>query len=364
MKEALLALEDGTVVEGRGLGAEGYSQGELVFTTCCTGYVESMTDPSYKGQNLLFSYPLIGNYGINFEEMQSDKVQPEGIVVREACDHPSHRKSGQRLEDFLFRFNTRGIANVDTRSLTRKIAEEGTMRSAIEVGECNSTRALDLARNQPEITKRDLVSLVSTPEPYEIMGSGPTVAVVDTGVKSEIINSLTELGMHLFVFPHFTPPKNISLVGPQALFLTNGPGDPLKATPAIETVNYFLGRLPIFGICFGAQLVSLACGAKTYKLKFGHRGSNQPVKKVDAEMVRITSQNHGFAVDEESLDGTGLKVSQINPNDGTVEGVVDKDRRIEAVQYHPEAAPGPRDTKESFFSEVKGLIGDNDAQAR
>lgn len=354
--QAILALEDGTILKGKGLGCPGISTGELVFTTSYTGYVEALSDPSYNGQVLMFAYPLIGNYGACEENMQSDSIKAEGVVVREACRNPSHRNSTKTIDEFLKENGTRGISDIDTRMLTIKIREKGTVKSALLVGKKGVAEAIKLAKEQPHITELDLVSEVTCRKIYKISGPGPKVAVLDTGVKRNILNNLIKQGLELVVFPATTSPEEIEEYRPQAIFLTNGPGDPLQAESAIKVVQNFVAKIPIFGICFGTQLIALALGGKTYKLKFGHRGANQPVKDVDAGKVYITSQNHGFAVEEDSLKRSGLKVTQINANDGTVEAIEHSHYNIFAVQYHPEANPGPKDTEEMFFDKVKKRI--------
>ncbi len=350
MTKAQLALEDGTVVTGEGLGTPGISAGELVFTTTFTGYEESLTDPSYRGQNLMFTYPLIGNYGFSGLSAQSDSVQAEGVVVKEACPSPSHRHAQSSLTNYLLENGSRGISKVDTRALTVKIREKGTVKSAIAVGDYSGGEVLDAAVSQPPITEKDLISEVSVDEPEVLAGSGPRMAVVDTGAKREILKNLLERGFHLTVYPYDTPAEEIEATDTDALFLVNGPGDPKRAKNPIEVVRKLAGELPIFGICFGAQIIALAMGGNTYKLKFGHRGANQPVRDGSSGVVEITAQNHGFAIDEDSLTGTPLVVTEKNAIDGTVEAV--KGENIYAVQYHPEGAPGPKDREDQFFNTV------------
>ncbi|MFW6049314.1 MAG: glutamine-hydrolyzing carbamoyl-phosphate synthase small subunit [Candidatus Bipolaricaulota bacterium] len=352
MTQAQLALEDGTVVTGEGLGVPGISAGELVFTTTFTGYEESLTDPSYRGQNLMFTYPLIGNYGFSGLSAQSDSVQAEGVVVKEACGSPSHRHSKSSIHDYLLDNGSRGISGVDTRCLTVKIREKGAVKSAIAVGDYERKEVLAAARNQPSITETDLISEVSVEEPVEIGGSGPRMAVVDTGAKKNILKDLLQRNFHLTVYPHDTPAEEIAEKNPDALFLVNGPGDPKRAKNPIEVVRKFFGEIPIFGICFGAQIIALALGGDTYKLKFGHRGANQPVLDESSGIVEITAQNHGFAIDGDSLTGAPLVVTEKNATDGTVEAVESKSGDVFAVQYHPEGAPGPKDREDWFFDKV------------
>lgn len=355
--KAVLGLEDGTVLKGKGIGKEGSTQGELVFATPYTGYEEALTDPSYKGQILMFTYPLIGNYGVSHKVMQSEDIKAEGLVVREACTRPSHRESEETLNEFLLEFDVLGIAEVDTRMLTIKTREHGTMKSAIIVGEDDGEKAVELARDQPHITERDLIPKVSCKDSYEIGGDGPRVVVIDTGVKRNILRSLNDREADLVVMPFDSTPSEIRRQNPDLLFMANGPGDPSRAEAAIHAVRTFAGEIPVYGICLGHQIISRAFGGKTYKLKFGHRGSNQPVKDFESGVVHITTQNHGFAVEPRSVQSTGLEIIQINANDGTVEAVRHETHDVSSVQYHPEAYPGPRDTRSMFFDSVVEAAG-------
>ncbi|KXB01398.1 carbamoyl phosphate synthase small subunit [candidate division MSBL1 archaeon SCGC-AAA261F19] len=357
--KAVLGLEDGTTLKGKGIGAEGATQGELVFATPFTGYEEALTDPSYKGQILMFTYPLIGNYGISHEVMQSDDIKAEGLAVRSACSNPSHKKSEESLEEFLLEHDVSGIEGIDTRMLTIKIRKHGTMKSALLVGEENEEKAVELAKTQPDITERDLIPKVSCEKGYRIGGKGPRIVVIDTGVKRNILKSLEERGADLLVLPHDSTPSEIRKHDPDALFVGNGPGDPSRADGPIRAVKNFFGEIPIFGICLGHQIISRALGGDTYKLKFGHRGANQPVRDIESGKIYITSQNHGFATDPDSLDGTDLKIMQINANDNTIEAIKHESQRVFAVQYHPEAFPGPRDSMAMFFDQVVEKAGGN-----
>ncbi len=363
MMDAVLGLEDGTIVKGTGIGSEGAVSGELVFTTLYTGYEEAMTDPSYKGQILMFTYPLIGNYGVSGENFQSENIQTDGIVVREACSSPYHYKSTRNYNQLLQDEGVPGIAGVDTRMLTIKTRETGAMRAALINGSDDGDEAVNLARKQPYISDVDLISKVTCQEPYHIkseksvFGKSKHAVVIDLGLKRNILSSLLARGIDVTVVPANTSTSMIEAYEPDFIFLTNGPGDPLQAKGAISAVNEFAGKLPIIGICFGNQIISLALGANTYKLKFGHRGANQPVKDLETGKVYITSQNHGFAVDGQSLDATDLSVTQVNANDNTVEGVAHEYLDIYSVQYHPEANPGPWDTEKLFFDRVVKTIG-------
>ncbi|MDI6898147.1 glutamine-hydrolyzing carbamoyl-phosphate synthase small subunit [Methanocella conradii] len=349
--KAVLGLEDGTYVVGEGFGREGVTLGELVFATPYTGYEEALTDPSYKGQILLFTYPLIGNYGVNPESFQSDGIKAEALVVREKCVHPSHPRYRMSLDEFLCREGVSGIAEVDTRMLTIKTRRHGTMRSALIVGSDDGEKACELARSMEMDHK--LIEKVTCRQPYEIKGNGPRIVVMDFGVKRNIVNSLARRGVNVIVVPASTSYQAVMDYRPDAILLSNGPGDPQDARNGIEVARQAAGNLPLFGICLGHQIIGLAMGANTYKLKFGHRGANQPVIDLVEKKVYITSQNHGYAVDPQSVGGTGLEVTQTNANDGTVEAMKNDRMRIMSVQYHPEACPGPRDTNWLFDMIVK-----------
>lgn len=354
--KAILALEDGTVVEGRGFGAAGTAIGELVFATPFTGYEEALTDPSYKGQILMLTYPLIGNYGVSGANFQSDGIKVEGFVVREQCDAPSHYKSTRSIAEFLDAEGVPGISELDTRMLTRKIREYGTMKACLQVGSTMEREAvLERARTQPDISERDLIAEVSCQHAYEIAGkaNAKRIALLDLGIKRSILKNLTKRNWNVFVFPATADESEIRAVEPDALLLSNGPGDPKRGEHAMRLVKAFLGELPIFGICLGLQIIALALGCDTYKLKFGHRGANQPVKDLKSGRVYITSQNHGFAADEDSLEGQA-ELTQINANDNTVEGFENEYLGLKCVQYHPEASPGPWDTKQIFFDTLSG----------
>ncbi|MFP4174553.1 MAG: glutamine-hydrolyzing carbamoyl-phosphate synthase small subunit [Halobacteriales archaeon] len=349
--KAYLALEDGTVVEGEGHGAPGEVQSELVFTTQYTGYEESLTDPSYAFQTLMFTYPLIGNYGVDPDAFQSDGIKAEACVAREFSTDPP---------DVLEWFEDEGVPameGVDTRALTVKTREHGTMRSGLVVGDdATPERARELAEDCPDIEELDLGARVTRDEAAVFEGRGPgdadaTVALLDCGCKRNIITSLRDRNLDVVALPYDASPGDIRDVNPDALFISNGPGDPANYEDAVSAVDEFVGEMPIAGVCLGAQVVSRAFGAETYKLKFGHRGANQPVKDLEDGVVHITAQNHGFAVDEDTLDE--LEVTEINANDGTSEAVRSDYHKVEARQYHPEAHSGPRDTEGDFFDGVK-----------
>jgi carbamoyl-phosphate synthase small subunit len=353
--KAVIGLEDGTYVVGEGFGKEGVTRGELVFATPYTGYEEALTDPSYKGQILLFTYPLIGNYGVNPDNFQSAGIKAEALVIREKCEHPSHPHFKKSLDEFLVDEQVSGIAGVDTRMLTIKTRRYGTMRSALIVGSDDGRKACELAKSLE--MDHQLVEKVTCKQSYEIQGSGPKIVVMDFGVKRNIVKNLAKRNLNVIVVPANTPYDVIKDHKPDAILLSNGPGDPEDARNGIAVAKQMAGQTPIFGICLGHQIIGLAMGARTYKLKFGHRGANQPVLDLLDKKVYITSQNHGYAVDPLSIAGTGLEVTQVNANDGTVEAMKNDGLRIMSVQYHPEASPGPRDTN-WFFDRLAKKAGD------
>lgn len=358
-KKALLVLEDGTVVRGDGFGASGEAMGELVFNTGMTGYVEALTDPSYAGQILMMTYPLIGNYGVCSEDYESDGIKVEGFVVRELCETPSNWRSEKSLSEFLEEYGVPGIQGVDTRMLTRKIRIYGAMKSTLIVYEGNNEPNIDevieRTKAQPAITELDLVDKVSASKPMFIEGGRDlNVVLIDCGVKRSIIRLLRE-NANIILIPYNTPAKKILEYDPDGVLISNGPGDPIRVKETINTAKELVGKVPLFGICLGHQIISLALGAKTFKLKFGHRGANQPVKDFETGRVFISTQNHGFAVAKESLKDAGLVLTQINLNDHTVEGVKHKELPIKSVQYHPEGGPGPHDTYFFFDDLVKTI---------
>jgi carbamoyl-phosphate synthase small subunit len=342
--KAVLGLEDGTCVTGEGFGSEGECSGELVFTTQMSGYMEALTDPSYHGQLLMFTFPTIGNYGVDRKNFQHPRVWAKGCVVREICGAPDVRPSMIR---FFEENGLSGIQGVDTRMLTIKTRLEGTLRAALITGDDNAEYAVECARRLPPISDIDLIPAVSTREPYHIEGSGKRIAVLDLGIKKNMVVSLRHRDADVHVFPYNTTADQVEAVRPDALFISNGPGDPVMAKDAIRCISDLVGRLPIYGICMGIQVCGLALGGSTYKMKFGHRGSNQPVRYKDGS-IYITTQNHGFAVAADSLP-EGCSVLYANVNDGTLEGFENRDLDITCVQFHPEAHGGPRDTEIPFF---------------
>ncbi|MDD1715665.1 MAG: glutamine-hydrolyzing carbamoyl-phosphate synthase small subunit [Methanolinea sp.] len=342
--KAVLGLEDGTFVTGEGFGVEGACSGELVFSTQMTGYMEALTDPSYHGQILMFTFPTIGNYGVDRRNFQHPRVWAQGCVVREFCRKPENPPG---LDEYFRENGLLGIAGVDTRMLTIKTRMQGTLRAALITGDDNGESAVEQAGRVPPISDRELISAVSCREPYRVSGSGKRIAVIDLGIKKNILISLRHRDADLHVFPHDTTPDQIQECRPAALFLSNGPGDPVHATSAVRCVKELAGTIPIYGICMGNQICGLGLGGKTYKMKFGHRGTNQPVRYKDGS-IYITTQNHGFAVAADSLP-EGASVLYSNVNDGTLEGFEDPYLDITCVQFHPEAHGGPRDTEIPFF---------------
>ena len=348
--KAILALEDGSVFEGESLGAAGRSYGEVVFNTGMTGYQEILTDPSYAGQIVCLTYPLIGNYGINEEDFESRRIQVEGFIVRESESAPSNWRSGQTVDHFLKSKGLVGIKGIDTRALTRALRVRGVMMGAISTDE-SAKEVLVRIKASPGYAGVDFVQKVTTDKPYEWPFEGKPkhdVALLDCGVKYNIMRSLTALGCRTTVFPCTAKPEEILERDPDGIVLSPGPGDPALLGYAVETVKKLVGKKPIMGVCLGNQLLGYAFGSRTYKLKFGHRGSNHPVKDLATGRVYITSQNHGYAVDPNELKD-GMEVAHLNLNDNTVEGLRHRELPIFSIQYHPEASPGPTDS--SYFFE-------------
>lgn len=335
-----LVLEDGTVFEGHIFGKNQKVIGEVVFNTGMTGYQEIMTDPSYYGQIVVMTFPLIGNYGINEKDIESARPAVRALVVQEACSTPSHWMSRETIGEYLTRYNITAIEGIDTRVLTRKIRDKGTMKGMITPEKPTSEDMLLLK----EFFLYRPVDHVTTKQAYTIPGNGYHIAVVDFGVKQNILRSLSKRGCKMTVFPSTTKAEDILKYEPDGILLTNGPGDPRDNTEAIETIKVLINHKPIFGICLGHQLLALASGADTEKMKFGHRGCNHPVKSLESGRTYITSQNHGYTVTESSVDTRKMKVTFRNINDGTIEGLSYVERPAFSVQFHPEASPGPGDT--------------------
>ena len=363
---AHLILEDGTTFSGEMIGAEREVFGEVVFNTGMTGYQEVLSDPSYAGQFVTFTYPLIGNYGINDDDFESNSVKPRAVIVGDACTEPSNWRSEFTLDAFLKSRNVMGLAGIDTRRLTKRIRQGGV---AMAVMTTKPDEALDRLARAQRYDDTDFVTEVSTPEPYAWGYNGrepfgtpedtyrATVAVLDCGLKYNILRRLAALKVRSVVFPSSASAAELLSVNPNGILLSPGPGDPARLGSVVETVRNLLGTKPMFGICLGNQLLCHAVGGRTYKLKFGHRGSNQPVKDLDDDTVTITSQNHGYAVDPVSLEGTDARVNQVNVNDGSVEGIAIDKADARSIQYHPEAAPGPWDSRKHFVRFVEQISG-------
>lgn len=348
--KAWLILEDGTEFEGRMFGHNGESLGEVVFNTSMSGYQEVLTDPSYRGQIVAMTYPMIGNYGVNYEDVESDRIQVAGFVVREYSKTYSSFRATGSLGDYLKDGHIAAIEAIDTRMLTRHIRDKGAMRAGIFH---DRKDALEKLKSHPGMEGLDLASEVSCREKYsfgERINGNPDIAVFDFGVKLNILRLLNASGFNITVYPGNTMLSKVISEGAQGIFLSNGPGDPAAVHYAKVLVEDIVKeQIPCFGICLGHQIMGLGLGGRTYKLKFGHRGGNQPVKNLSTGSVEITSQNHGFAVDIDSLKGNpDIEVSHINLNDNTVEGIRHKRLPLFSVQYHPEASPGPHDSRYLF----------------
>jgi len=351
--KAVLALEDGTVFYGEGFGVLGEVIGEIVFNTGMTGYQEVLTDPSYCGQIVAMTYPLIGNYGANDEDIESVKPQVKGIIVRELCNTPSNWRNKETLDDYLKRYNIIGIQGIDTRALTRILREKGTMKGMI-----SSDPEFNLERKIDEIRAFEIknpVDRVTTDKVLHYNGGDKRVSLIDLGMKQNIVRSLQKRGCEVYVFPANSKPEEILSVNPDGIMLSNGPGNPKDCTGTINSIRQLMGKKPMFGICLGHQLIALANDADTQKLKYGHRGCNHPVKDIEKNLTYITSQNHGYTIVESSLDTSRMTVTHRNMNDGTIEGVRYKDMPVFTVQFHPEASPGPTDT-EYLFDEFIAMM--------
>ncbi len=365
---AYLALADGTFFEGESFGATGEAYGEVVFNTSLSGYQEILTDPSYKGQIITMTCPEIGNVGVNPEDMESEKIQCEGFVVREYLEQPSNFRAKQTLGKFLEEAGVVGISGIDTRSLVKHIRTVGAQMGVISTTDSNRESLAAKAKAAPGLVGRDLVKEVTCRSKYEwnegtwVRGAGFArpktdfhVVAFDFGIKRNILRGLVNSGMRVTVVPATAQASEVMGMKPDGVFLSNGPGDPEAVPYAYETASSLMGKVPIFGICLGHQMLALAAGGETYKLKFGHRGGNQPVMDLSTRKVEITSQNHGFAVREESVLKKGFKVSHINLNDRTVEGLEHTSLPVFCVQYHPEASPGPHDAN-YLFGRFRKLI--------
>ena len=346
MKKAYLYLENGMVLEGTGFGASGTALGELVFTTAMTGCTESLTDPSYYGQLVVYTFPQFGNPGICLADRESPSVRMGGVVVREYCEAPSNFRCDMTVDQFLKEQNVVGIAGVDTRMLTQLLRDGGVLNAVITTEEAKPDLEALKAFKVTESVENTSETEVQVQEPE---GEAKySVALIDYGAKQSIANSLLARGCRVTIYPYNTPAETILAGGHDGVMLSNGPGDPADNPYSIEQIRKLFGKLPMFGICLGHQMMALAAGAKTVKMKFGHRGANQPVKDLNDGTVSITSQNHGYAVDEGSLAGTGGVLRFVNVNDGSCEGVDYPDRHAFSLQFHPEAHGGPLDTLTAF----------------
>lgn len=341
-----LVLEDGTVFVGEGFGSDRETIGEVVFNTGMTGYQEVISDPSYCGQLVTFTYPLVGNYGINRDDFETVNPAILGVIVREHCEFPSNFRNEETLDAFLKAKKIPGISGVDTRKLTKIIREHGTMKAMVTSGERSVEEVLQIIQDTPLPT--DQVKQVSTVKPYVVPGRGHRIVLMDFGMKHGILREFTKRNCHVTVVPYHTSAEEIERLRPDGIMLSNGPGDPKDVPEAIHTIRQLVDKLPIFGICLGHQLIALAAGADTTKMKFGHRGANQPVKDLKTGRTYMTSQNHGYAVDQSSLQSTKLELTQISLNDQSVEGLKHELYPVFSVQYHPESSPGPEDTAHLF----------------
>ncbi len=354
--QARLLLEDGTLFTGQGFGAEGGSVGEVVFNTGITGYQEVLSDPSYCGQIVTMTFPLIGNYGINRDDFESIRPYIHGFVVRRHETVPSNWRAQYTIDQLLKEYGIVGISDIDTRMLTRILRQHGTMKGILTTG----NERIEELRERLGTTAllRDQVARTSTKSVFSSPGEKERIVLVDYGAKSGILRELTKRGCDVIVVPQDVTAEDIRRLSPDGIQLSNGPGDPKDVPHAVNTIRELLGEYPIFGICLGHQLFALACGADTDKLKFGHRGGNHPVKELESGRCFITSQNHGYTVKEESVTGTELEVTHINNNDKTIEGLKHKSYPAFSVQYHPEAAPGPYDSS-YLFDRFLEMIRDN-----
>ncbi|HEX4273923.1 MAG TPA: glutamine-hydrolyzing carbamoyl-phosphate synthase small subunit [Bryobacteraceae bacterium] len=374
MDSAILALEDGTVFEGRSFGAPAERSGEVVFNTAITGYQEIFTDPSYTGQIVILTYPQIGNYGTSVFDNEATKPYIEGLVVREFSGITSNWRSDEEARAFLAKSNIPVISDLDTRTLVRHLRSRGVMRGVLSAIEKDPQKLVEKARSIPSMAGLDLASRVSTPERYqwtksvdacspsEILAAAAeprfNVVAYDFGIKQNILRRLVHAGCKVTVVPALTSAEDVLALKPDGVFLSNGPGDPEPLTPQIENVRRLIGKTPIFGICLGHQILGLALGGSTYKLKFGHRGANHPVINKLTQRVEITSHNHGFAVDPDSLSTNDVDITHVNLNDNTLEGFRHRREPVFCVQYHPEAAPGPHDSH-YLFGDFTNLMAEN-----
>lgn len=360
--EAKLVLEDGEIFVGKSCGIPGTAFGEVVFNTSMNGYQEIMTDPSYAGQIVTFTYPLVGNYGVHGSYQESAASWAQGIIVKELCTAPGGSRIDKKLQAFLEEQRLVGICDIDTRTLTKHLRVMGTMRGIITTEDIPVEELTKKAQSIPHLSEIDLVAKVTCEKPYILPGGQTTVAVIDMGVKHNILRSLTSRGCTVVVLPAKTAYEDIMKYSPQGIILSNGPGDPKTVSYVANTVKKLLGKVPIMGICMGHQVLGIALGGETFKLKFGHRGGNHPVKNLQTGRVDITSQNHGFALKEEGLPHD-VEITHVNLNDGTVEGIEHKNLPAFSIQYHPEGAPGPHDSRNLFDKFLNMVEGDRGNQS-
>ena len=344
--DKMLLLEDGTFFKGKAFGNQEDAFGEVVFTTSMTGYQELLTDPSFLGQMVTMTFPMIGNYGINRYDYESMKPHMSAMIVGEWCEEPSNFRMEKSIDAYLKKFSIPGLYGIDTRALTKHIREKGAVKGCIISSDVSIEEGLNLIKKHEFYT--DHIDRVSTKACYNVPSGGKRVVLMDFGMKGSILKNLNELNFDVTVVPHDYPFDMIMELNPHGVMLSNGPGDPADAKVPTETIKQLLGKVPVFGICMGHQLLSLACGAKTKKMKFGHRGGNNPVRDIETGKILITSQNHGYEVDRESLLNTELKVTYEAVNDLSVEGVEHKRFKAFSVQFHPESAPGPHDARVIF----------------
>ncbi|HSR70710.1 MAG TPA: glutamine-hydrolyzing carbamoyl-phosphate synthase small subunit [Acidobacteriota bacterium] len=362
-RPAILLLEDGRAFHGESFGSVRESLGEVVFNTSMTGYQEVLTDPSYAGQIVIMTQPQIGNYGTNPEDDESRRSFVAGFVVREVSPIVSNWRADRSLHDYLQSYDVPAISGIDTRALVRHIREKGAMRGGLASGEVDSDALLERIHAHPPMTGTDLVRDVTVDDSYLVQPQGEqrfSVVAYDFGIKSNILRSLAKRGCRVEVVPAHTPAEDVLRRDPDGIFLSNGPGDPEPLEPIVGNIRQLIGKKPLFGICLGHQVLGLALGGKTFKLKFGHRGANQPVKRLSSGRVEITSQNHGFAVDADSMPDSDVELTHINLNDQTLEGLRLRKEPVFSVQYHPEASPGPRDSLylfDDFIALLEGRTG-------
>ena len=367
--KAILALEDGTIFKGESFTGEGEACGEVIFNTGMTGYQEILTDPSYTGQMVTMTYPLIGNYGVNPEDVESHKVQVEAFIVKECCKKPSNWRSAMSLPEYLTEIGVMGIEGIDTRALTRHLRINGAQRGYMGTGDVTAEELIEKARSIEQMEGLNLADRVSCDKPFtwdgkkpvyfddlndfSWKGNGPKLAVYDFGIKWNILRLMEAEGFDMLVLPSHYTAAQVRELGPDAIFLSNGPGDPAAVTTAVVAAKDLCEDYPVAGICLGHQILGLAMGGKTYKLKFGHHGCNHPVIDLQTEKIEISSQNHGFCVDIEGLDF--LETTHMNLNDNTLEGFRHKERPMLAIQHHPEAGPGPHDSR-YFFNRFRDMV--------